>query len=570
MRRLPAILLSLLVVSLLATPTPTGARRYKSPPAPTDTTLDRTIVGQGTRTLKYGPGRKRVTRRMGWKNPVRRPLRPLAAFKHISDVHVIDEESPARVEFLDECGTPFTSAYRPQEAMSLQIGNSMLKQLANITHGPATYKRLRFVVSTGDNIDNNQLNEQRAFMRLLDGRMVDPNSGGKGYHGYTREHFAGAPSDEVLKLAQRPFKAVGTKIPWYGVLGNHDGLVQGNSPSNPTFEAFATGGLKPFTSIDGTSDCPDDPEDAGAIEDAITNSVNTNGEPVPADEARSFLSHEELVGEFFKSSTKPKGHGLAKAPNDPVHGGRAGYYTFNVGRRIKGISLDTTSYDGVSNGHVPDPQFQWLERKLMRWSKRYYEGDELKKNPKGRNKMIMIFSHHSSPTLNNPGANPAGAPYHCFTETDQPECADGEGLKTLLQRFPNVIAWVNGHEHNNRVAGFPAPEGQDPARGFWELNTAAHIDWPQQSRLIEVAWKAGKRRKKPDTVYIFGTTVDHIAPLRPNKKKQNRTTFLASFGRVESYVDACIRQQQAKCEAPGTKRDANVRLLQKAPFNLGR
>ena len=183
--------------------------------------------------------------------------------------------------------------------------------------------------------------------------------------------------------------------------------------------------------------------------------------------------------------------------------------------------------------------------------------------------MIMIFSHHSSPTLNNPGANPAGVPYHCFTETDQPECADGEGLKTLLQRFPNVIGWVNGHEHNNRVAGFRGPAGGNSTRGFWELNTAAHIDWPQQARLIEVGWKHGASRKKPDTVYIFGTTVDHHAPLKPNKKKQSRLAYLSSFARVEAYKDACLRTGQAKCEAPGTKLDKNVKLLQRAPFNLG-
>lgn len=526
--------------------------------------------GERPRDLEFGPGRPRVTRHLRWKGPGRGTLHTLGGFKHLSDIHVLDEESPGRVEFLDECSTPFTGAYRPQEALTTQIGNSMLKQLRGIRRGPATGARLRFAVSTGDNIDNNQLNELRWFIRLLDGRKVDPNSGGPGYHGYTRAQFDGALSLDNLKAAQKPFDSIGTRVPWYAVLGNHDGLVQGNVPSNASFESIATGGVKPFTPIDGFADCPNDPEDADAIQDTLENLVNTAPQPVPADQARHFLTHEELVEEFFESPRKPKGHGLANAPQDPLHGSRAGYYTFKVSRRIRGISLDTISNDGGPNGHIPDAQFQWLERKLQRFSKRYYEGDAVQKNPDGRNKLLMIFSHHSSTTLDNPGANPAGFPYHCFRETDQPECADGEGLLTLLRRYPNVIAWVNGHEHNNEVRKFPAAQGTDPARGFWEINTAAHIDWPQQARLVEVGWKAGRKRKAPDTVFIYGTTLDTAAPLNPNKERQGRVEYLASLGRVEAYVDACQREGQANCEAAGTKWDRNVKLVQKAPFNLGR
>ncbi|HYN36620.1 MAG TPA: hypothetical protein VEV82_06540 [Actinomycetota bacterium] len=112
------MLVSTLLGSMAMASGPSGARRYKSPPAGHGTTLERTIVGEG-RDLEYAHGRKRVTRRLKWKGPGKRKLHPLVAFKHLSDIHVIDEESPARVEFLDECSSPFNAAYRPQEAMTL-------------------------------------------------------------------------------------------------------------------------------------------------------------------------------------------------------------------------------------------------------------------------------------------------------------------------------------------------------------------------------------------------------------------------------------------------------------------
>jgi metallophosphoesterase (TIGR03767 family) len=530
------------------------------------TTLDRTIVSKGEKDLAYGPGERRVTRRLGWKDPGGTG-RPLVGFKHLSDVHVIDEESPARVEWLDGCGTPFSAAYRVQEAMSLQVGASMLQRLARIRRGPATGTPLKFVVSTGDNIDNNQLNELRWFIRLLDGGRVDPNSGGPGYHGYTQEHFAPALPVETLELAQEPFRSPGTKVPWYAVQGNHDGLVQGNAPQNPSFEAVAVGGRKVFVPIDGYDNCPDDPEDSAQIENLMTNLVNTSSEEVPPDVERVFLDHEELIEEFFQSEGRPRGHGLARAPEDPMHDSRAGYYSFPMARKVRGISLDTISYDGVSEGHIPDPQFRWLRKELRKWSESYFVNGKRRSNPKGRDRIIVLFSHHSSPTLRNPGGDVEGQPFHCFRRTDQPECESGEGLKGLLHRFPNVVVWVNGHEHNNAVRAFPAPGGMDPARGFWEVNTASHIDWPQQSRLIELAWKPGRRA---DTVFVYTTVVDHAAAPDPDQDAQSTVAYLSSLSRVEANYDACVRDGQANCEAPGRKKDRNVKLVIKAPFDLGR
>lgn len=534
------------------------------------TTLDKTIVAEGEKDLGFGPGENFVTRTMEWKDKKGKG-RPLAGFKHVSDLHVIDEESPARVEFFDMCDPSLSSAYRVQEAMSAQVGESMLRRLSKLTEGPATGRSLDFTISTGDNIDNNQTNELRWFIDLLDGKTITPDSGAPGYDGYTQEEFSGALTDELLEAAQESFDATGAGGPWYAVLGNHDGLIQGNVKRSLAFHVVATSNKKIFYNLE-TYECPADPTDTDALTDAFTDAYLNDSREVPADDNRRFLEKSELIEEFFDTSGKPKGHGLNLAPEDPLAAEpdqRAGYYAFDISDRVVGISMDTISYDGGPNGQLDNAQFQWIEETLKKYSRSYYDADGVKrKNPTGKNKLVVLFSHHTSLTLNNPRVPdepPAGMlPVHCFAPGDAEGCADGEGLGSLLQRYPNVVAWVNGHEHNNRVT--PQPYEGDPARGYWEINTAAHIDWPQQSRLLEIAWKPGMDGRA-DTVFIYGTVVDHQAS--PDPKLADPIEYLASLSRIESYYDACVRENQATCEATGTPGDRNVKLVQKAPFNLG-
>ena len=53
----------------------------------------------------------------------------LATFGQLTDTHVRDEESPARVPFLDRIGPPFTSTFRPQEAFSTQMLDAAVRAL---------------------------------------------------------------------------------------------------------------------------------------------------------------------------------------------------------------------------------------------------------------------------------------------------------------------------------------------------------------------------------------------------------------------------------------------------------
>ena len=541
-----------------------------SAPTPTST-LDETIVATAEGTFQTGPGELRVARSLeAWADPGGRG-RALAGLKQVSDIHVLDEESPGRVEYFDSCLEDFASAYRPQEALTTQVADQMLRRLALIEEGPATGVPLSSLVSTGDNIDSSQYNETRWFIDLLDGEVVEPNSGAATYDGYTQEQFSGALPTDVLELAQEPFDSVGAKGRWYAVLGNHDGLIQGNIPASDLFNGLVVGDRKVFDSVENYDDCPENTDEAtNKAVIAILNRYRV----VPADQGRRFLSHKQTVAQYFDTTGMPEGHGFANAPTDPVHDSRAGYYSWNISRKVRGISLDTISYDGGPGGSVPHQQYKWLERQLKKWSKRYVTASgEVRQNKDGRDRLIVLFSHHSSVTLNNPGVNEAEVPYHCFTPQDvccpdeEGTCADGAGLRDLLMRYPNVIAWVNGHEHSNAIRPYEPAQAEPPGwNGFWEINTASHIDWPQQSRLIEFAWKPGQ---SGDTVIIYGTVVDHPGPLVPDRATQTTTEYLAAVSRLQSYRDACIRTNQADCTAPGAPEDRNVRLVSRAPFDLG-
>ncbi len=275
-----------------------------------------------------------------------------------------------------------------------------------------------------------------------------------------------------------------------------------------------------------------------------------------------------MIDEYFDTNGKPKGHGLGAAPT--VDDERQGYYSFEIAPKVVGVSLDTVAYGGGSNGHIPDSQFKWLGRQLKKNSRRFYVDGERRLNRSGKDRLIVLFSHHSSVSLNNPPSSGEDAPYHCFRTTDAPNCALGAGLDDLIKRFPNVVAWVNGHEHNNAVRPYPAgPEPKNKGRGYWEINTASHIDWPQQSRLIELAWKPGVGAK--DTLFIYGTAVDHAAPpVVPDPSSVPVEDYLAALSRIEAFHDACERTGQADCGANGNPEDRNVKLVMRAPFNLGK
>ena len=134
------------------------------------TTLDRTIdVDDGN--LVSGPGESHGVRTELATAQAGRAerRRSLVLFHHFSDFRILDEESPARAEWQDQCDPPIRDAFRPQETLSVQAAAAIVERANAIRISPVTQQPVQFVIHTGNATDNAQFNEMRWFVDLLDG-----------------------------------------------------------------------------------------------------------------------------------------------------------------------------------------------------------------------------------------------------------------------------------------------------------------------------------------------------------------------------------------------------------------
>lgn len=143
------------------------------------------------------------------------PTETLLSFFSMSDIHIVDKESPVRAVYgvLGPTQIPplgfgnvNTSAYSPIMLSTTQVLDAAVKTI-NALHGRTPFD---FGISLGNDANSTQYNELRWFIDVMDGKWIHPSTGA----------HRGATSIDY----QRPYQAAGLdkSIPWYQVIGNHD------------------------------------------------------------------------------------------------------------------------------------------------------------------------------------------------------------------------------------------------------------------------------------------------------------------------------------------------------------
>ncbi|MBU7598982.1 TIGR03767 family metallophosphoesterase [Streptomyces sp. P38-E01] len=476
---------------------------------------------------------RRLTEGPGWTREVREELAPagggreerrttLAAFVQFTDLHIVDTQHPLRHEYLR---AETASAWRPQETLSVHGALSLIDRVNALRHGPATGAPLDCVVTTGDNTDNNSRAELDWYLTAMSGGRITPNTGDpRGYEGVQNSGLPlywhpestlgdadkklGYPRvDGLLTAATRRLTSPGLTIPWYSTVGNHDTLPGGCYASGDGFFADLAVGDRKLMELPREVSATlwrrvrEGGDPRGEQFTALLKEYARNARTVTPDPARAPFTAAEYVRAHLHSrytGAGPRGHGYTEAnlAEDRL------YYSFRISDDLIGISLDTTRPGGHYTGAVGAAQLRWLERELRAH----------------RDTPVLVFSHHTS------ASTPDG----------------GDQLLELLGRHPHVLAWVNGHSHKNAVTAH---------RGFWEVSTASHVDFPQLARVVEVT------DNRDGSYSLFTTLIESAAPARTTTGTSNRVE-LASL-----YRELAHNAPGARSTLAGSATDRNTELL---------
>ncbi len=465
----------------------------------------------GTGVLAPGPGEPLIARtELGRR---RAPTGVLATIAHVTDAHVLDASSPARVTFLDRLGPPFQSTFRPQETLTTQVLSGAARAIRALAPD--------LVIQGGDLIDNDQSNELSQALAVLRGGIVHPGSGPHGYFGvqlasdpdpfYYRPDLDAPRHPDLLRQAVSSFRSSGLGARWCPVLGDHDILVAGEIPPTGETRSLALGakavwelppGLTPPAGISlGAGYSPDGPPAPQLVNWLLARALAAPKVRVPADSARRELDVAEVVGRLRSASG-------VRSPMASLD------YHVDVGDRLRLIVLDLARRGGGSGGLVRAGQPAWLASELSGAADRW----------------VIVVSHQ--PLESSDG---------------------GEQLLALLDHHDRVIAALSGHTHRSQIT----PRSTGGSGGYWLISTASLIDYPQQARALRIVETGG------GGVAVQTWMLDHVSAGSGVDRRLGRGRGpglglgLGEISRELSYLDAQGGRPQGFA---GGRLDRNVAL----------
>jgi metallophosphoesterase (TIGR03767 family) len=472
-------------------------------------TTDRTALSAqpsgevGYRRLIPGPGWPHIERRDLAEPSVAgpAPVEVLLTVAHISDIHVCDSQSPARVEFLDRWADPDSpvaeeigevGTYRAQDALTAQVADACVRAVNAVPAGPIGGAALDLAIVTGDNTDNGHRNELGWYVALLEGGMVRPDSGDLDrYEGVADdaafdERFWHPESDRddlpraryglprvpgLLDAMRAPFQAAGLRVGWLAVHGNHDRLVQGTIPTTGQAGAIVGAAAMGSSKLVALPDLEFEQTMAllaglGECDlQALALLAGGRSRTVTPDPARRPTTRGEFVAAHFGAAARPLGHGFGAANVEAGHA----YYRYDHGQ-VTILVLDTVDEFGGWQGSLDATQFEWLRAELAA-----ADADQ---------RYVVLASHHPLETMVNATPDPSGADGRRIL---------GAELAALLAGHRCVVLWLAGHTHEVAVTARP---------GYWQVVAPSLIDWPQQARIVELI-RAGRQ------LHIAATMLDH-------------------------------------------------------------
>ncbi len=430
--------------------------------------------------------------------------RTLLRLLHVTDMHVMDAGSPARSDWVETRASerkwlPLLHMARPHDLLanwgSVAFGRAIAEH-----HEPAD-----LVIFTGDNIDNAQRNELDAYLAIAGGGdfsfpyegpqrstwAADTRSAGSEYRtpdglwpfwlpdGGVADRFRSSHSfptvPGLIDAAAASVTMSGVGVPWISVMGNHDVMRQGTVFTTAELEAIATGNWRALGAPVGFD--PDDPIGLYLKDPTLFSSGHPRFEVNAVPGRRAITSAEFIRAHIEKGAG---GFGSNDSPD------------YTVDREpVRIILLDTNHPTGHYQGSVGLTQLAWLDDRLREWVGR----------------PVVVASHHGSVALENTFGDPV--------PTDRRLAAD---MEEVLLRYGNVVAWLVGHRHVNRIRPLANPDRSKP--GLWEITTASVIDYPCQIRSVAIVEGAD------GSIGVHTESLDHDAHV-PNARNLDATSLAA-------------------------------------------